>query len=48
MTQEEKERIYYETEAKRKARNKELVEWNLAIILAFITVGVIAIIFNAI
>ena len=47
MTQEEKEIINYKIEAKSKARNKELAEWNLAIFLGYIIIGVIALILNA-
>ena len=36
MTQEEKEKIYYEMKAKINARNKDLGEWGCAGIIAIV------------
>jgi len=48
MTQEEKEKIDYEIQAKINARNKDLGEWGCAGFLAILTFCLIIIILTAI
>ncbi len=43
---DDKDRIDYEIEAKRKAKNKELKEWNIALFIVLMITGALALILN--